>query len=215
MGIDSIPRNTSIVAPKVSAPEVRKVRRIAADNDNVNVHVSYSRPGPEDVEGGNHDSRGQVSVELLKRVLPPAAYDFYLCGPTPFMKSLHAGLLEWGVAETRISYEFFGPPSALGKGAGVAGKLAATSQSDGELQVTFAQAGLTARWDPEVESILALAEANGLRPDFSCRTGICHTCSSKLLEGEVEYFTEPLDQPDPGCVLICCSRPKTNVVIAL
>ncbi len=191
------------------------VRRMAADNDNVNVHVSYSRPGPEDVEGRNYDSRGRVSVELLKSVLPPAAYDFYLCGPTPFMKSLHAGLLDWGVAETRISYEFFGPPSALKEGAEIAGKPAATSESDGEFQVTFAQAGLTAKWDPAVESILALAETLGLRPDFSCRTGICHTCTSKLIEGEVEYVTEPLDRPDPGCVLICCSRPKTNVVIAV
>ncbi len=196
------------------------VRRMAADNDNVNVHVAYSRPGPEDVEGRNHDSRGRVSVELLKRVLPAAAYDFYLCGPTPFMESLHAGLLDWGVAETRISYEFFGPPSALGagalkEGAEVAGKPAATSERDGEFQVTFTQAGLTAKWDPAVESILALAETHGLRPEFSCRTGICHTCTSKLIEGEVEYVTEPLDWPDPGCVLICCSRPKTNVVIAV
>jgi len=43
--------------------------------------------------------------------------------------------------------------------------------------------------------------------------GICHTCMSKLIEGEVEYVTEPLDVPDPGCVLICSSRPKTNIVI--
>ncbi len=156
-----------------------------------------------------------MSVELLKSVLPPAAYDFYLCGPTAFMKSLHAGLIDWGIAPARISYEFFGPPSPLEEGADVAGEPAATSESDGEFQVTFAQSGLTAKWDPEVESILALAETHGLRPDFSCRTGICHTCTSKLIEGEVEYLTEPLDRPDPGCVLICCSRPKTNVVIAV
>ena len=139
-------------------------------------------------------------------MLPPAVYDFYLCGPTPFMKSLHSGLLDWGVAGTRINYEFFGP---------VADGFVATSKSDGKFQVTFATAGLTARWDPAVESILDLAETHGLRPDFSCRTGICHTCASKLVEGEVEYFTEPLDRPDPGSVLICCSRPKTDIVIAL
>jgi ferredoxin-NADP reductase len=191
------------------------VRRMGSDHDNVNVHVCYSRPEAGDVQRRDYDSRGRVSVELLKSVLPPAAYDFYLCGPTPFMKSLHAGLLDWGVAETRISYEFFGPPSPFQKGAGVTGKPAATSQSDGEFQVTFAQSGFTANWNPDVESILALAEANGLRPDFSCRTGICHTCSSKLIEGEVEYVTEPLDRPDPGCVLICCSRPKTDVVISV
>ena len=79
--------------------------------------------------------------------------------------------------------------------------------------VFFAMAGLTAKWDPTLESLLDLAEAQGLRPASSCQAGICHTCSFKLIEGEVEYVTEPLNKPDPGCVLICCSKPKTNVVI--
>jgi ferredoxin-NADP reductase/MOSC domain-containing protein YiiM len=187
------------------------VRRMALDHDNINCHFCYSSPGPEDIEGRHYDSGNRVSVELLKRVLPPAAYDFYLCGPTSFMKSLHAGLLDWGVAESRISYEFFGPAAALNEGAGAASS--AVAGSNGEFQVTFADAELTAQWDPLAESILGLAEANGLRPDFSCRTGICHTCASKLIEGEVEYVTEPLDLPDPGTVLICCSRPKTDLVI--
>ncbi len=190
------------------------VRRVAAENDNVHVHVCYSQPGAKDVEGRDYQSWGRVDVDLLKNVLPPAVYDFYLCGPTPFMKSLYGGLLEWGVAETRINYEFFGPASALVEGAADA-KPAATPRSDGVFQVTFAESGLTAKWDPSAENILALAEAHGLRPAFSCRTGICHTCSTKLIEGEVEYVTEPLDRPDPGCVLICCSRPKTDVVIAV
>ena len=77
----------------------------------------------------------------------------------------------------------------------------------------FAKSGIVAAWDPSQESILALAEAQGLRPDFSCRTGICHTCISKLVEGDVDYVIEPLDRPDPGCVLICCSVPTTDVVI--
>ena len=72
---------------------------------------------------------------------------------------------------------------------------------------------MSAKWDPSFESILDLAEAQGLRPPFSCRAGICHTCTSKVIEGEVEYVTEPLDMPDPGCVLICVSKPKTNLTI--
>ena len=52
-----------------------------------------------------------------------------------------------------------------------------------------------------------------LNPDYSCRSGICHTCMCTLVEGEIEYLEEPLDEPDPGCVLICCARPKTSVVI--
>ncbi len=38
-------------------------------------------------------------------------------------------------------------------------------------------------------------------------------CICRLLDGEVEYVQEPMDVPDPGCVLICCSKPKTRVVV--
>ena len=189
------------------------IRRLAKENSNVHIHVTYSQPRPADSEGRDYDSRGHVTIGLLKQVLPPAAYDFYLCGPPPFMKSLYNGLLQWGVAETRINYEFFGPVSALKEGAEATGDRVETSRSSEEFKVSFRKAGLTAKWDSSLESILDLAETQGLRPAFSCRAGICHTCSSKLIHGEVEYISEPLDRPDPGCVLICVSKPKTDLVI--
>jgi len=191
------------------------LRRMAAENDNVHVHISYSKPQPADLADPKFDNSGRVSIELLKQVLPSAAYDFYLCGPTPFMRSLYQGLLSWGVAEARIHFEFFGPVSALKEEAEPVGKRAPVQDSNEQWEVAFSSSGLTATWDPSSETLLDFAEAKGLRPDFSCRTGICHTCMSKLVAGEVEYVTEPLDMPDPGCVLICCSRPKTNVVIEL
>lgn len=188
------------------------VRRMARENDNVDVHVSYSRPRPEDVKGRDYDSVGRVNTELLKSVLPPAVYDFYLCGPTPFMQSLYNGLLAWGVTEARIHYEFFGPAEALKEGGKRETPLATKDGKTG-FEVSFAKSGVTLRWDPSFESILDFAEAQGLRPDYSCRTGVCHTCMTTLVKGEVEYVTDPLDVPDPGCVLICCSRPKTDVVV--
>ena len=191
----------------------KHVRRVAKEHENVNVHVSYSRPRPQDVQGRDYDARGHVSVELLKSVLPPAAYDFYLCGPAPFMKSLYNGLLAWGVAEARIHYEFFGPASALAEGAEPDIVAAPAAQSEGRLEVSFTKARIKATWDPSYESILDLAEAQGLRPDYSCRMGICHTCMTRLVDGEVEYAGDPVDLPDPGYVLICCSRPRTNVTV--
>ncbi len=79
--------------------------------------------------------------------------------------------------------------------------------------MTFARSGVTATWDPTSGTILDLAEQHGLSPDYSCRSGICQTCICDLAEGEVEYFEEPLERPGPGQVLICCSRPKTSLVI--
>lgn len=195
-----------------------QVRRVADQYDNVRAHIRYSRPGANDVQGRDYHSQGHVDIALLKQLLPFDDYEFYLCGPTSFMKSLYCGLLSLGVSESRVHYEFFGPASLLKEKAEPCGQGPARSAEEelaGELRVTFARSGATAIWDPTCESILDLAEQQGLSPPYSCRSGICHTCMCELVQGEVEYFEEPLDQPDPGCVLICCSRPKSEVVIEI
>ena len=192
------------------------VRRVAEANDNVHVHIRYSQPAAGDGAGRDYDSQGRVDIALLKQLLPFDDYEFYLCGPTPFMRSLYCGLLSLDVSEQRIHYEFFGPASLLKEDAkpiGPAQAPSAETELAGGLQVTFARSGVTAAWDPACESILELAERQGLSPDYSCRSGICHVCMCPLVEGEVEYLEEPLDEPDPGSVLICCSKPKTNLVV--
>ncbi len=193
------------------------VRQVAEENSNVQIHIRYSRPSSEDTVGRDYDEAGYVDIDLVKRFVPSKAVDFYLCGPTPFLKSLFEGLLAWGVSESRIHYEFFGPASALKERAKVAPakRAAEVAECCEEIEVTFSKSSVKANWNPSFESILDLAEANGLSPDYSCRAGICHTCICELEEGEVEYVQEPLEPPDEGSVLICCSKPKTNVVVGL
>ena len=191
------------------------LRRLAAEHDNVHLHVRYSRPQPGDAEGQSHAGVGHVTVDVLKALLPPAAYDFYLCGPTPFMRSLYNGLLDWGVAEDRIHYEFFGPASVLKAGAEKAPTRVTDDDRPPAFEVVFERSAVTAAWDPGVESLLELAEARGLRPAFSCRSGICHTCLCTRIAGEVTYRIEPVDRPDPGSVLICCSVPASDLILAI
>ena len=115
------------------------------------------------------------------------------------------GLLSWGVPEQRIHYEFFGPASAVTERTKVATpkRVAEAAECCTDLEVTFSTSGVRANWNPSFESILDLAEANGLSPDYSCRSGVCQTCVARIEEGEVEYVIEPLDPPDDGSVLIC------------
>ncbi len=190
------------------------VRRLARDNDNVRVHVRYSQPDPDDVEGRDHDAQGRVEMALLARLLPLESVDVYLCGPTPFMKSLYGGLVAAGVPESRLHYEFFGPASALREGPAAAPRQgSAGAEAGGQVSVTFARAGVRASWDPAFDNLLDFAESQGLDPDFSCRSGICRTCMCALVEGEVDYVEEPLEAPESGSVLICSARPRTDVVI--
>jgi ferredoxin len=81
--------------------------------------------------------------------------------------------------------------------------------------VDFARSGLTVRWSPSFGSLLELAEACDMSVRWSCRTGVCHTCETGLLDGQVTYAPDPLDVPTEGHVLTCCARPATDVVLDL
>ena len=120
---------------------------MARENDKVNAHIRYSRPASGDVEGRDYDSRGHIDIDLLKQLLPFDDYEFYLCGPPPFMKSLYCGLLSLGVAESRIHYEFFGPGAALTQKSEPRGsepERTAQEELSGACEVTFARSGVTA-----------------------------------------------------------------------
>jgi ferredoxin len=82
--------------------------------------------------------------------------------------------------------------------------------------VSFARSGIAAHWNPSAYgSILELAEACDVPVRWSCRTGVCHSCESGLVSGEIVYGPEPLDKPADGNVLVCCSQPVGDVVIDL
>ncbi len=199
------------------------VRRLAAGHDNVGAHIVYTEPGPGDVQGRDYDAAGFITIQMLESLLEgqteQKSADFYLCGPPPFMKALFNALLGWGVDETRIYYEFFGPASVLKEG-GDAPKekpkdspAPASAPANG-MMVTFKSSNVTVPWDSGHDNILELAEANGVIVDFSCRSGVCHTCMCELIEGEVEYVNDDAMLPeDESDVLICSSVPKTDITI--
>lgn len=191
----------------------KHMRRVAEENDNVTVHIRYSQPRPEDLKGRDYDSTGHIGVALLKDLLPSKDMDFFICGPPPFMKSLVKDLKVWGVPEERIRFELFGSAALLQEGTKPKRSTKQLAKAKKDLDVFFLQSGVTAKWDPDDENLLNYAEGQGVFPDYSCRSGICHSCMYELLEGEIEYALEPLDPPYPGHVLLCCSRPKSNVVI--
>jgi nitric oxide dioxygenase len=86
-----------------------EVRSIAAHRPNIFTHVRYDAPLQDDCQKGRCDSVGTVDVSLLQGFLPSNDAEFYFCGPKPFMAALYDGLKSWGVEDSRLHYEFFGP----------------------------------------------------------------------------------------------------------
>ncbi len=82
-------------------------------------------------------------------------------------------------------------------------------------RVSFARSGLSVDWHPRFQSLLDLAEACDVPVQWACRTGVCHSCEVGLIGGSVAYEPDPLEPPASGNLLICCSRPRGDVVIDL
>jgi nitric oxide dioxygenase len=83
--------------------------KLISDKDFVEVQVLYDEPREDDVESGKCDRTGMIDTEVLRQWTPIADGDFYFCGPKPFMQTVHSGLKELGVDDSRIHFEFFGP----------------------------------------------------------------------------------------------------------
>jgi len=73
--------------------------------------------------------------------------------------------------------------------------------------VLFTESLKEGRWAPVSGSLLELAEARGLEPQFSCREGSCGTCKTRLVKGAVSYLKEPSAPHGDDEVLICCAVP--------
>ena len=180
-------------------------------------YIQYSRPGPADQKGVDFDAAGHLAVSAFEEIGVPHDGQFYLCGPTAFLREITAGLNAWGLVADHIHTEIFGTLDSITPGMKAethSPHLLAEPAGSGP-QVSFARSGLTLPWDAKYQSLLELAEACDVPVRWSCRTGVCHTCETALIAGDVEYDPEPLDPPAKGDALICCSRPRGEVVLDL
>ncbi len=180
--------------------------------------VSYSRPGAGDAPGATFDQVGRVSIETVTRAGIPADADYYLCGPDAFMTSLSAALVARGSLPEHVAMEIFGA-RAVAFAPGLAGEHAPPHPPPGAPgtgpPVTFSASNLVVPWDPAYGSLLELAEACDVPVSFGCRIGVCHSCQSGLLAGEITYTAEPLEPPDGEHVLVCCAQPAGEITLEL
>jgi ferredoxin-NADP reductase/MOSC domain-containing protein YiiM len=181
--------------------------------------VYYSRPAADDHLGVDYAEAGRLSAEPVRRLGLPTDADAYLCGPTAFMDSLTSALVDCGLDASRVHTEIFGAgpaitPGIKGSATGPASHQPAGPPGTGP-EVSFARSGLTVPWNDAQESLLELAEACDVPVQWSCRTGVCHTCELALMSGTVNYSPDPVEPPAEGNILICCSKPAGGVVLDL
>lgn len=178
------------------------LRRAVARHPQLSVYLRNSAAGQTD--------HGRIDVGWLKQVLPFDDYDFYLCGPTSFMRDLYEGLRGLNVADERIRFEAFGPSSVRRIRTNRVARSAVEPVAAAQALVTFSRSDCKVNWSSGQGSVLELAEANGIAAPSSCREGTCGTCATRVLAGRVTYAVEPSADPGPGCALLCIAKPGAS-----
>jgi ferredoxin-NADP reductase len=164
---------------------------------------------------------GYLTLDLLKLVAPDfMEREVFTCGPAPYMEAVRGMLAEAGFDSSRYHEESFtfGAPSVEGlqdESALEADGEASEPTSGARFAVTFAKS----RRDIECEAdqhVLDAARQAGLRLPASCTQGMCGTCKVKLVSGQVDMKHNGgirQREIDQGMVLLCCSKPLSDLVI--
>jgi ring-1,2-phenylacetyl-CoA epoxidase subunit PaaE len=208
--------------------------------ERLSLHFLMSRE-PQDVEMYN----GKLDAEHIRQLgasffAPSEVAEYFVCGPGDMIDTVSHTLGELGVPPDRIRAEHFtvatanvtqaqgsapspqvaepGAKTTLSRFGVAPGALGRAGGPDPALsQVTIIMDGRRRSFTMPMnsETVLDAAARAGLDLPFSCRAGVCSTCRTKVVRGEVamdqNYALEDWEL-EQGYVLACQSKVKTPVL---
>ncbi|GAB3509809.1 ferredoxin reductase [Amycolatopsis cihanbeyliensis] len=142
--------------------------------------------------------RGRFDREHLLEIAPDYAEALcYACGPASLLDAV--GALWWAEEiGDRLRIERFATPAPP------------TGAGDATGEVRFGRSGVSTPGDGR--TLLEQAEAAGLRPEYGCRMGICHTCTSVKSSGSVRNVLNGTITAEPGeRIQLCINAPCGDV----
>lgn len=138
--------------------------------------------------------------QLLAR--PDEGTHLYVCGPAGFMNHVLETARRQGWPEVQLHREFF---------AGTATAL----ESDGSFGVRLASSGQTYQI-PAGKSVLEVLTASGIDLPYSCESGVCGTCLTRVVEGVPDHrdtFLTDAERAANDQFTPCCSRALTPLLV--
>lgn len=148
---------------------------------------------------------GRLDLDFVRReVLDPAGCVYCMCGPGEMIDSFRKGLPELGVPPDQVRSEAFEAAKHGPEAHGAGGPFA--------LELTLTGKTVTVR---PGATLLDAAEAAGASIAVSCRAGVCQTCRTKVVSGDVDCPADCLDDTDrrEGWVYPCVAWPRSNCAI--
>lgn len=138
------------------------------------------------------DERGHLDLATILGA-PDDATLVYCCGPAPLLDAVESACEPWPAGALHL--ERFAAQ-------------AVDTSGDTAFTVVFQRSGIEAQV-PADSSIFAVARENDVTVLGSCLEGICGTCETEVLEGEVDHRDSVLDEEEKESnevMMICVSR---------
>lgn len=132
----------------------------------------------------------------------PAGSRICVCGPAGFIDFVVNTAKAQGIPDDHVHLEYFGA-------------AAQDSSGDREFEVRLASTGQTYTI-PADKSVTAALSEQGVEIMVSCEQGVCGTCLTRVLEGEVDHRDQYLTDEEKAChdqFLPCCSRAKSPMLV--
>lgn len=136
--------------------------------------------------------------DLLDSHLGPGVH-IYSCGPQRLLEALTSRTGELRLSKQLHVEHFSGTAVELDPNAEVA------------FEVELSRSGKTLTVAPD-QTILDAVLACGIKASNSCAEGVCGSCETTVLEGEVDHRDQILDedeQAENDVMMICCSRARS------
>ena len=187
----------------------------------LSLHFIMSREPQEAALYNGRLDAARVRAFAAKVFAPAEVAEYFVCGPGDMIEQVSAALRALAVEPARIHAEHFtvvtageGAAAAAADAPGVAAAAAAPSDA---AEVAILMDGRRRVFSMQIagETVLEAAARAGIELPFSCRAGVCSTCRTKVVRGEVEmaqnYALEDWEV-EQGYVLACQSRVKSALL---
>jgi len=189
----------------------RELELMAAARPNFRFSPICEAHSPDEAWSGYE---GRLDAARLILIAPDFRdREVFLCGPSPYMAAARALLADAGFDMARLHAESFDFAELA------AGSTAVAADAMGAAEARFTVEFTKSRRTIEVggdQFVLGAAKAQGLRLPSSCTQGLCGTCKSRLVSGTVRMSHQGgirQREIDQGLILLCCSKPASNLVI--
>ncbi|MFY3386134.1 PDR/VanB family oxidoreductase [Paracidovorax sp. MALMAid1276] len=151
------------------------------------------------VDTGAPEQRLDLAAVLAA---PGADKRLYVCGPAGFIDHVVVSAKAMGWAPDRIHLEYFGAP-------------AQDTAGDQGFEVRIASSGKVYPIAAD-ESVVEALRREGIDILTSCEQGVCGTCLTRVLEGEVDHRDMYLTDEEKASneqFMPCCSRARSKLLV--